>query len=352
VLTIAGIANTPGSNNGDGTVASFNFPSGLTYDAGSNYLFVADRGNHRIRRIFNAINGSPLTIVVSTYAGSGSPGNADSNVATLASFNLPNGITTDGNKLYVADQNSHRIRSIVILVSSVVGGIVSTLVGSVAAFVDSNTQANVRFNNPAGIVHYLERLYVADQNNQRIRETVVGNGATRTIIGNGNSGNLDGVTMNALDALLNSPYGVAADSSGIVYFTDTNNALIRRIDGLNITTIAGKTQAGVTLSGFADNITGTLARFFSPRGITISGSTLYVADTGNHAIRNVSTAGNFPVATTAGIGGTSGLVGDGFPITSPSSVRLDSPQGLALDSTGNIFIADTSNSRIRKIFTA
>ena len=208
VTTFAG--SSSGNTDATGTSASFNRPHGITTD-GTN-LYVADYGNHRIRKIV-IDNGT-----VTTLAGS-SLGSADNATGTSASFNNPMGITTDGTNLYVADYGNHRIREIVID-----NGTVTTLAGSSSGNTDA-TGTLASFNKPAGITTDGANLYVADFGNHRIRKIVIDNGTVTTLAGS-SSGNTDAT---GTSASFNNPQGITTDGTNL-YVSDTNNNRIRKID--------------------------------------------------------------------------------------------------------------------------
>ena len=247
VTTLAG--SSQGSTDATGTSASFYYPSGITTD-GTN-LYVADRYNHRIRKIVIS------TGVVTTLAGS-SQGSTDA-TGTSASFYRPVAITTDGTNLYVADYNNHRIRKIVIST-----GVVTTL-------------ADSGFTYPRGITTDGTNLYVADRNNDRIQKIVISTGVVTTL-----AGSVQGYTDDTgTSASFYYPRGITTDGTNL-YVSDTNNHKIRKIvisTGV-VTTLAGGTRA------FTDD-TGTSARFNFPQGITTDGTNLYVSDTFNHRIRKI-----------------------------------------------------------------
>lgn len=218
---------------------------------------------------------------------------------------------------------------------------ITTLAGLAGTSGSSNGSGSAaRFNGPEGIaVDGFGNVYVADTANHTIRK-ITAAGATVTLAGlAGTPGSINGT---ASGARFNRPKGVAVDSSGNVYVADTTNHLIRKITSTGaVTTLAG--SAGTPGSG---NGTGTAATFRSPEGVAVdSTGTVYVADTANHTIRKITPAG--VVTTLAGLAGSSGAT-DG----SGSAARFNAPEGVAVDSAQNVYVADRQNNRIRKITPA
>ncbi|MCH6198943.1 YDG domain-containing protein [Aquiflexum sp. LQ15W] len=315
VSTLAG--STSGFANGIGSAAQFQGPISLAVDASGN-VYVADVENHRIRKI--TPEGG-----VSTLAGS-SDGFADGQ-GTAAQFNQPGGVSLDilGN-VYVADAGNSRIRKIT------PAGQVSTLAGSSARGGAQDGQGTAaQFRRPVGVaLDASGNVYVADQNNHRIRK-ITPAGVVSTLAGS-TAGFSDG---QGTAAQFNTPFGVSLDTLGNVYVADFLNNRIRKItpEGL-VSTLAGSTR------GFSDG-QGTAAQFSSPTGVALDAlGNVYVADVGNHRIRKITPAGG--VSTLAG--STTGFA-DGFG----SAARFSSPRDIALDFIGNIYVADQSNHRIRKI---
>lgn len=322
--TLAGQAGSSGSVDGTGSSARFNDPSDVGADSAGN-VYVADTNNDTIRKITS-------TGVVTTLAGlAGTSGSTDG-TGSAARFNLPAGLTVDASgNIYVADTFNHTIRKVT---SAGAATTVAGLAGT-SGSTDGNG-GNALFNYPSDVtVDSAGNLYVADTNNYTIRK-ITPAGAVTTVAGvAGSSGTNDGAGS---AARFSSPEGVTVDGSGNLYVADTDNHTIRKITPAGmVTTLAG--LAGT--SGGGDGA-GSVAQFQYPSDLAVdSAGNLYVADTDNHTIRKVTPAGL--VGTVAGLAGSSGST-DGVG----SAARLFYPTGVAIDGSGNVYVADTNNHTIRK----
>jgi len=351
MTTLAGQPGTRGYADGTGNAARFYGPAGIVVDAAGN-LYVADTCNSTIRKITPAG-------VVSLFVGT--PYDPESNrigigstdgTGTNAKFYLGAGVSSDGTpygppaftqigsinlamdssgNIYVADTLSNTIRKITS------AGVVTTLAG--LAPQEGSTDgvgSNARFLSPIAVaVDGSGNVFVADSGNGTIRK-ITSTGVVTTFAGSPRtSGSTDGSGANAR---FNSINGLAADSAGNVYVADTNNHTIRKINptGL-VSTLAGSAGAKGSSDGF-----GNQARFNGPTALALDSSGyLYVADTGNNTIRRVSPTG--AVSTLAGLAAGRGSVDD-----IGNAARFNEQFGIAVDSSGNVYVSDTGNNTIRK----
>jgi sugar lactone lactonase YvrE len=284
----------------------------------------------------NIVISTPLT--VSTLAGQPLTSGSADGTGGAARFYYPSGIAADtAGNLYLADTDNNTIRKIVAST-----GVVTTIAGLAGSSGNADgTGSAARFNNPSGVaVDGAGNIYVADTLNNTLRK-VTAAGAVSTLAGQaGVSGGVDG---SGTGAQFFGPQGLAIDASGNVLVADSNNHTIRKVVPSTgaVTTVAG--LAGIV--GIADGA-GSAARFDFPSAVTLNGSgNLFVADTDNNTIRAISPAG--VVSTLAGSAGYSGGA-DG----TGSSARFNSPSDLAVDSSGNIYVADTDNFTIRKVVSS
>ena len=338
--TIAGLPGASGSSDGTNSAARFNFPAGIAVDRAGT-LFVAEILNHTIRKI--SMIGTNR--VVSTVAGlAGDPGSADGTNSD-ARFDHPNGIAVDaGGDLFVADHYNQTIRKI----SPAGTNWVVTALAGLAGNRNHNdgTNSDARFYSPTGIaVDAAERLYVTDTANFTIREIApLGtNWVVSTPVGLAlNYGFLDGTND---QAEFDFPYGIAASPTGALYVADWGNHAIRQITRYGsdwvVTTIAGLSG----LMGSADG-TGAKAKFNFPNGIAVDNQeTLYVADQENHTIRRIipPTKSDWLVSTIGGM-----VLQSGSADGAGSDARFNKPFSVAVDVAGNLYVTDYANHTIRK----
>ena len=394
ITTFAGTGEEGfGGDGGPATEAKLDWPSGVAVDAEGN-VYIADQENERIRKVDS--DG-----LITTFAGSGSynfRGDEDGIPAVEASLNWPTGVAVDAQgNVYIADSYNNLIRK----VGS--DGLITTIAGSGRVFGffeepdeddigDGCPATDAKLDWPIGVAVDAEgNVYVADVGHDRVRK-LTGTGTEyiiTTFAGTGEEGDEGGHIGDggsAAEARLSAPRGVAVDDRGHVYIADTGNNRIREVDSDGmITTIAGDDSTmGAQLSvprGIAIDADGNLyiadtgnnqvhkwddggltaiagaaglgdggpainARLLEPKGIALlEDGTLYITDSGNNRVRKVDTDG---VITTFAGTGEQGSGGDGGPAT---EAQLYYPTGIAVDSAGNVYIADSRNNRVRRVDT-
>ena len=331
IITVAGGGNQSPGDGGLATQASLNVPQCVTVDESGN-LFIADSGSSLIRRV--DVNG-----VINTMAGNRMVGySGDGGWATNASLNNPFYVASDhfGN-LFIADFANSRIRKVDL------NGVITTVTGngSVGYSGDSGAATNASLDKPACVVVDASgTLYIADGGNCRIR-TVDANGIINTIAGNGTVGTSGDNGGSATNASLGYPAGVTVDFSHNLFIADTAYSLILKVDVNNRTSIV----AGNGFSGYSgDGGPANNSKLFFPTSIAMDASgNLFIADYYNNRIRKIDVNGI--ITTVAGIG-SAGYSGDGVVATNAS---LNHPNCVALDASGNLFIADTQNARVREV---
>jgi sugar lactone lactonase YvrE len=354
VTTFAGTAGTIGMTDGSSSAARFNYPTGLAID-GLGVIYVADCNNHAVRKI-------TASGVVTTFAGTAQGALDGAGVA--ARFYNPTGVTVDGSgNVYVADSSNDTIRKITPT------GVVTTVAG-VAGYGGSSdgTGSVARFSNPTGVVADITgNVYVADFRNELIRK--ITNASTVTTLAGsiGGNGTNDGAGS---AARFSQPFGVAVDGLGTVYVADAGNAMIRKITTAGVVTTLGfigypNFPTGVSVDGAgniytADQFSRTIFKisstgvwsvfaggfggdFFAPTGVAVDAvGNVYVADRGNSTICKIGRSGM--VTTLAGSVGSFGSAdGPG------NEARFSAPSGVAIDGSGNVYVADTGNNTIRMI---
>jgi sugar lactone lactonase YvrE len=328
VTTIAGAAGTVGSVDGTGSAARFNSPDHLALDGAGN-LYVADRLNATIRKVALASG------AVTTIAGAaGMHGSADG-AGTNARLEEPDGLAFDGaGNLFFSDRGSTAVRRITLAT-----GAVTTVAGSwgMSGSTDGVGPA-ARFALPAGLASDgAGTLYVADADSYAVRKIVLATASVTTVAGSASKrGSTDGA---GAAARFSTPLRVAEDGAGNLFVS--SGFAIRKVSlpSGEVTTFAGDSATyGAT------DARGTAARFRTIRGlVSDKAGTLYVADSGNYTIRKVD-LGTAMVTTIAGTALTPGST-DGTGATA----RFDNPYGLALDGAGNLYVADSTASTLRKI---
>jgi len=310
----------------------FSFPTGIT-EMAPDVVAVSDSGSDNA--VFQLTD-------TQAYLLAGTPGQAgDDNGAVLAQYshlNDPRGLAyNSGSGLFIADSGNNRIKQLQ-------QGWVYEMAGTgVAGFTGDGVSFQVELNEPTDI-QWLSNGYhliVADTGNNRVRDINMSGGPFMTTIAGNGTPSRSGDGGSSIDAQVGNPYAVAVDAAGNQYVADNLDNVIRKIDvdGV-ITTVAGTGDAGYTGDGGA----ATSATLDDPRGVAVaSDGSLYISDTGNQVVRKVDPAGN--ISTFAG-NGVAGYTGDGVLAT---STRINFPRAVALGPSGDLYIADTANNRVRKV---
>jgi uncharacterized protein (TIGR03437 family) len=329
ISTAAGRLSGFSGDGGPATNAALNGPQGVAVDAAGN-LYIADYFNYRIRKV----NSSGI---ITTLAGNGSYRFAgDGGPATTAPLYQPSAVALDAaDNLYIAETLNNRVRKIT------PGGIISTAAGNglMQFSGDGGPATAAALLWPEGVaVDAAGNVYVADRGPRRVRK-IGSNGVITTVAGGGSAKPGDGgpATLASLSDLA----GVAADAAGNLYIADKGDNRIRKVSPSGIiTTVAGNGQRGFS----GDGGLAASASLYYPMGVAVdTAGNLYIADKGNNRIRRVTSDGT--ITTVAGDGGAR-FSGDGGQAANAS---LYSPVGIALDTAGNLYIADGGNGRVRKI---
>ena len=341
ITTIAGNGGSAvfSGDGGAGTSAALSNPYGVAVDSAGN-AYIADTDSNRVRLWTQS------TGLITTLAGNGgSTFTGDGVAGTSAKLNAPIGVASDiARNVYVADTGNNRVR-----LWTASTGLIATIAGTGAAGFsgDGGAGTSAMLNSPGGIaVDVAGNVYIADSNNNRVRLLTKSTGVITTIVGTGAAGfsGDGGMGTNAMlgaSALGLAGFGIAVDLAGNVYIADAGNNRVRlwtQSTGI-ITTIAG--TGAVIFVG--DRGAGTNATLFYPSGIAVDAAgNAYIADMSNNRIR-LWTKSTGIITTIAGTG-TAAFYGDGGAGT---SATLNHPGGVALDAAGNVYIADSSNIRLR-----
>lgn len=343
IVTYAGNgygAPSGGGYSGDGgpaTSAELFSPIAVALDKAGN-LFIADVNNFCVRKVTAAtgvITTAAGTCTVNGYSG-------DGGLATNAEFSFPASVAVDvAGNLFISDTWNYVIRKV-----EAATGVITTVAGDGTQGYsgDGGLATNAQLGRPLGIaVDGNGNFYIADAYSNTVRKVNASTGVISTVAGGVQGTYPTGDGGAATDASLYLPEAVAVDSSGNLFILDQNNAVVRKVTAATgiITTVAGNNTWGFS----GDGGPATNAQISGAFSIAVDSSgNLYIADTFNYRIRKVTSAG---IITTIAGNGTEGFSGDGGPAT---SAALDTPQGVAIDSTGVVYVADTQSNRVRKVF--
>jgi len=293
------------------TLPSFYSPTGVALDGAGN-IYVADYGNDLIRKITSAG-------IVSTVAGTGIPGSLNGAVA-IASFNQPKGIAVDASgNIYIADAGNNVIRKIT-------AGTVSTLAGSDSTGMADGPPATATFFGPAGVtLDAANNVYVADAGNNLIRMVSPAGNVT---------------TLAGLNGEFSNPTGVAINSSGTLFVANYLGNNILQVNSAGVVNpFAGNGQPG-SVNGPA-----AAAGFYFPNSVATDGAgNVYVSDEVNNLIRKITPGGTVSTLAGSGVAGAADSTG--------TAASFNGPAGLAVDASGNVYVADSNNNLIRKITQA
>jgi sugar lactone lactonase YvrE len=359
----ANSSNTACALVGDGkdpSLALLSSPATIVVDSNNNVIF-SDRGNARIRELTanplpTGTNTFPGFSGINTIVGTGSNANAgDGGPGRSAGIGTTtNGLSLDPNgKLYFTDRNNNRVR-----VFDTVSGLVNAFAGS-PTFNGDQAALQTMFSNPTGVaVDAAGNIYIADSGNNLLRKIDTANQVTTIAGSRGGGGDANSESIDPLTAALSNPTGIAVDPSGtLIYFADTGSNRIRRISGGTIQTVAGCVATRLTTSAnlaqncalTTDGLPATILK------LNLSGATtqntkrftgvaldakgvLYFSESGNQVVRKLQSDGT--LVTIAGQWGVSGSGGDGNPAV---DMFLSSPEGVAVDKNGVVFVVDKAN---------
>ncbi len=325
IHTIAGHGTNSPGDGGNATDALLVAPTAVVVDPTGNF-YIAEPQSARVRQVTSKG-------IISTYAGTtGSEGFAgDGGPANKALLWLPTGLCLDsGGNLYIADQLNNRIRK-------VTSGNISTVAGSGAFNLSTGSGLTAQLSRPSGVVASAGNLYISDYGHNRVLE-IAADGSASTVVGTGTAG-FSGDGGPGAAAQLYAPAGLAIDQAGNLYIADILNQRVRELSaGGAVSTFAGTGSAGLGGDGGA---AAQATLYFPHAELADAAGNVYISDYENSCVRKVSVNGT--ITTVAG-NGTEGYSGDGGPAV---RAQLTAPEGLALDARGNLYIADTGNNAVR-----
>jgi len=345
--TFTAAAGKKTHDTGDGGPATFAVvyrPKGLTSDAAGN-LYIADQDDGVVRKV------AADTGIISTVAGGVTADprdlfiHGDGGPATAASLTNPSGVAVDAaGNLYIADTDSNRVRKV-----ATGSGIISTFAGIWhpplpigAPIGDGGPATAAALSGPSALAFDAEgNLFIAEY--YRVRKVSAANGVISTVAGDPNSVEFD--DGEPATASLIYPEGIAVDGSGNLYVADGQTSRIRKVT-LSSGIISSVTGSSEPLEFSGDGGPATAAALNDPGDVVVDpAGNIYIADTGNQRIRKIAASSGI-ISTVAG-NGTIGVNGDGGAATAAS---LAGPRGIAVDASGNLYISDSSNSRVRAVF--
>jgi len=337
ISTIAGSANSYGfsGSGGPATSAQFEQPQAVAFDSAGN-LYIADSSNNVVWMVTSG------TQIITIVAGNGTAGfSGDSGQATAAELQEPSGVVVDkAGNLYIADNGNGRIRMV-----ATGTGIITTIAGpgSFNVIGDGGPATSASIGGAYGLaIDNMNNLYIADFGYYRIRKIDLGTGIITTVAGGGASSSIFQEGMAATDAYLQ-PLDVTVDSAGNLYFPESFSARILKLSASNgtLTTVAGNgTESTIDNDGGLASQTPIIPA----RGIAVDTAGNVYFSTDNAAVRKVDASTGI-ITTTAG-NYYFGYGGDGG---AAAMAGLDSPEGLALDASGSLYIADADNVVVREV---
>jgi RHS repeat-associated protein len=332
IMTVAG--NDFAGYSGDGgpaTASELFWPTGVAFDSAGN-LYISDEVNNVIRKVSAATN------VISTFAGNGQAGySGDGGAATSATLQFPQGIAVDSlGNVIIADRMNEVVRQV--STSGTITRIAGTGLPGFSGDGGSATSAKLSFPNSVA-VDSSNNIFIADESNARVRKITKSTGIITTVAGNGTAG-YTGDGGAATSAELFDPIAVAIDPAGNLYIADCQKNVIRRVSTSGvISTFAGNGTNGYS----GDGGPAVSASLSCPDALTVdSGGNVYIADSGNSRVRKVS---SFGIITDAGSGSFGDYGDGGYAI----EADMSSPDGLAVDSAGNLFLADNGTNTVRAV---